>query len=268
MEQYQAQAIDLLKNYGPKVLMVIVILIVGLKVIGIISRTMDKVLAKKDFDPTLRPFICSMIAWALKVLLFISIAGMVGIETTSFVAVLGASSLAIGLALQGSLANFAGGVLILILRPYNIGDYISAEGSEGVVEKIDIFATIVNTVDNQKVIIPNGPLAAGKIINVTGQGQRRVDLAVGIGYDDDIDKAIQALVEMCNAHSKVLKDPGTFVGITDYGDNSINLTIRPWCKTADYWDVFFECNRGIKSCLDKAGVSIPYPQRDVHMITS
>ncbi|MCJ8275659.1 MAG: mechanosensitive ion channel [Bdellovibrionales bacterium] len=251
--------------YGPRFILAILVLFIGLSVIKSVTKVISNILVSRNFDETLRPFLTNLVGWTLKVLLIISVASMVGVETTSFVATLGAATLAIGLALQGSLANFAGGVLILIFRPFQKGDYISCQGEEGIVEKIDVFATVIHTLDNRKVIVPNGPLAGGVIDNFTAENNRRVDLSIGIGYNDDIKQACQVLTEMCNKHPKVLKDPAAFVGVEGYGDSSINLTIRPWCKTDDYWDVFFDLNEQIKYTLDEAKISIPFPQRDVHL---
>lgn len=270
MNQAQIEAlfsnvVGMATAYLPKVALAIIVLIIGNMIIGGLSRTLTRVLESRKVDATLTPFISSMFRWGLKLMLLISVASMVGIATTSFVAVIGAATLAIGLSLQGTLGHFAGGVMLLIFRPFKVGDYIIAQGEEGSVVSIDLFVTVLKRADNQKVIIPNGPLAGGLMRNVTANEFRRVDLAVGIGYDDDIDKAFNVLTDMCSKHAKVYKDPGPFVGITEYGDNSINLTVRVHCNTADYWNVFFDLNREIKRTLDQAGISIPYPQRDVHL---
>ena len=265
---YINKAIVMLMEYGPKVLLALLVLVMGLSIIKSAVRVLNSIFSQRKVDPTLTPFLINLVNWGLRILLLISVASMIGVETTSFVAVLGAASLAVGLALQGSLANFAGGVLILVFRPFIKGVYIDAQGEEGTVEEIDIFATVITTLDNKKVIIPNGALAGGAIENYTANRNRRVDLAVGISYDDDIKKACEVLKTMCDKNPKVLKHPETFVGVTEYGDNSINLTIRPWCKVEDYWDVFFEINEQIKYCLDENNLSIPYPQRDLHIISS
>ena len=263
--EYIDQLVVMAIDYGPKLLLAILVLIIGLSIIRSVTSVVSTLMTKRNIDPTLAPFIVNLISWGLKALLLISVASMVGIETTSFVAVLGAAGLAIGLALQGSLANFAGGVLILIFRPFVKGDYIKAQGFEGVVDTIDVFATVITTLDNKKVIIPNGPLAGGPIDNFTGRDIRRVDLSIGIGYQDDIRDAIKVLTEMCAKNDLVLKDPAPMVGVTGYGDSSINLTIRPWCKKEHYWDVFFQLNEEIKYTLDANKISIPFPQRDVHI---
>ncbi len=266
LQQLSNQAVTMGATYLPKLALALLVLIIGFFFIGKVNRLIQRVVKKRNLDPSLGSFLGGLLSWLLKGMLFISVASMVGIATTSFVAVLGAAGLAVGLALQGSLANFAGGVLILIFKPFKTGDYIIAQGEEGTVKTIDVFATILTTLDNKRVVIPNGPLAGGKMINVSAEETRRVDLSVGIGYDDNIKSAITALEKMCSSHNKVLQSPSVFVGVTDYGDSSINLTIRSWCKGEDYWDVFFELNESIKTTLDSANISIPFPQRDVHMI--
>lgn len=258
---------DLAATYLPNALLAIVTLFVGLKIIKKLAGYLEKTLQKRGVDQSLTPFITSLFAWTLKVLLFVSVAGIVGIETTSFVAVLGAAGLAVGLALKGSLSNFAGGVMILIFRPFKVGDYIEAQGLEGKVEKVDLFATTLVTVDNKKLVIPNGPLSEGTIKNFTAKDLRRVDLAIGIGYNDDVRTALSVLREMCEAHPKALKEPDApFVGVTEYADSSINLAIRVWTNTSDYWAVFFDLQEQLKYTLDQNKISIPYPQREVTVI--
>ncbi len=259
------KATEMVLLYAPKVVLAIITLLIGLWVIGLAAKALEFVLDKRDFDLSLRKWLTSILRVLLKACLFISVISMVGVQTTSFIAILGAAGLAVGLALQGSLSNFAGGVLILIFKPYKVGDYIQAQGEEGVVEAIDVFCTFLKTLDNQRVILPNGPLASEKLINVTNEPIRRVDLAVGISYTDSIDVAQDALLAMGKADYRVLGDPAPFIGVTGYGDSSIDLTVRLWCETEDYWDVFFDNNKAIKSTLDTAGISIPYPQRDVHV---
>lgn len=251
--------------YVPKVLLAILILIIGFFLIGKVVNLVEKAIQKHGSDPSLATFLGGLTRWILRILLLISVASMVGIATTSFVAVIGAAGLAIGLALQGSLANFAGGVLILIFKPFKTGDYIIAQGEEGTVKKVDVFATILTKLDNRRIILPNGPLAGGTIVNVTAEDVRRVDLSIGIGYGDSIPKALEVLKKMCELDSRVLKEPEVFVGVTDYGDSSINLTLRSWVKQDDYWDVFFDLSKSVKPTLDEAGISIPFPQRDVHL---
>lgn len=203
--------------YVPKLALTIVVLVVGFFVIGRINKLVQRLIQSKGLDPSLGSFLGGVLSWLLKGMLFISVASMVGIATTSFVAVLGAAGLAVGLALQGSLANFAGGVLILVFKPFKTGDYIIAQGEEGFVNKIDVFATILTSLDNKRIILPNGSLAGDKMVNVSSENTRRVDLSVGIDYGDNIKTAITALEKMCSSHSKVLSSPATFTGVTDYG---------------------------------------------------
>ena len=261
--------VELVVTYGSKIFLSLLVLIIGFWVIAIIGRALGFAMGKKEIDASLQGYLVKIATVILKIGLIISVASMVGIETTSFVAILGAAGLAIGFALQGSLANFAGGVLLLLLRPFKIGDYIQAQGEEGEVTAIDVFCTTLLTLDNLVVIIPNGPLAGEKMVNLTKEENRRVDLAIGISYSDDIGKAIQVLLESTKNDARILNESGPhapFVGVTEYGDSSINLTFRVWCKTDDYWDVFFDTNKSIKETLDQAKISIPFPQRDVHMI--
>jgi small conductance mechanosensitive channel len=257
---------DFVVAYGVKFLMAILVLIIGLWLINRFVRVLNKGFAKKDLDETLRPFIANLIAWTLRILLIVSVASMIGIQTTSFIAVIGAAGLAIGLALQGTLANFAGGFLILVFKPFKAGDLIDAQGYLGVVEEIQIFVTKILTPGNRLVIIPNGILSNGSIKNLTAKGQVRVDLVIGISYDSDIKKARDILVAVMKDQKQVLKDPEPFVGVLELADSSVNLAVRPWCHPDDYWDVYFNTTELGKLALDKNGIVIPFPQHDVHMI--
>lgn len=267
-EMISAKLIEYAMTYGIKILVAIVILFGGFWIANRLAGVAESSLSKKDFDATIRVYLSRILNVAFKVIVVITAAGVLGIETTSFVAVLGAAGLAVGLALQGSLANFAGGVLILVLRPFQVGDYIIAQGEEGVVSAIDVFNTTLLKIDNRTVIIPNGPLIGNVIINSTAQKNRRVDVSVGISYDSNIDKAEAALIKMAMAHPKVLKDPVPFMGIVRFGDSSVDLTFRVWCNTVDYWDVYFDMYKNTKSVFDKEGISIPFPRRDMHIIHS
>ncbi len=257
---------EMVVKYGTKVVMAIVVLIVGFWLIARITKIFNTTLGKKGFDESLQIYLGKMLGLLLKFGLIISIASMVGIETTSFVAIFGAAGLAVGLALQGSLSNFAGGVLILFFRPFKVGDFIQAQGEEGVVSAIDVFFTTVTTVDNRRVLLPNGPLAGEKMVNVGAEPTRRVDLSVGIGYGDDFNKACEVICKMAQEDSRILTNPEPpFVGITGFGDSAVDLTVRVWCKSSEYWPVFFDTNKRLKECLDKSGINIPFPQRDVHL---
>ena len=264
MQHYIDKIYDMALDYGPKVLLAVITLIVGLWIIKIILKAVNRGFEKSKMDESLRPFISSLLGWTLKLLLFISIASMVGIATTSFIAVMGAAGLAIGLALQGTLANFAGGAMILIFKPYKIGELIEAQGHLGVVKEIHIFVTILLSPENKTIIIPNGPMSNGDIVNYTREGLIRVNLTIGISYDSDIKEARKVLMALMENDKRVLKDPAPIVAVSELADSSINLAVRPWCDPADYWNVYFETLENGKLALDKAGITIPFPQTDVH----
>jgi len=268
METLYTKGYELGLTYAPKLALAIITLIVGLWVIGIICRLFKASMAKAKVDETLVPFMTNLISWTLKLLLFISVASMLGVATTSFIAVLGAAGLAIGLALQGSLANFAGGVLIMTFKPYKKGDLIEAQGHLGVVKEVQIFNTIITSPQNKQIIIPNGMASNGSVTNYTAEGHLRVDLTVGIAYDENITEAKAALLKVLTDHDKVLQDPAPFVGVVELADSSVNLAVRPYCNVDDYWDVFFDINEQMKVALDNKNISIPFPQRDVHLINA
>ncbi|MFC1845451.1 mechanosensitive ion channel family protein, partial [Thermodesulfobacteriota bacterium] len=207
----------------------------------------------------------NLLSWGLKLLLFISVASMVGIATTSFIAVLGAAGLAIGLALQGSLGNFAGGVLILIFKPYTVGDLIEAQGHLGVVKEVQIFNTILLTPDNKRVILPNGAVSNGAVVNYSAEGLLRVDLVIGIAYESDIPKAKEVLYKAMADHELVLQNPQSTVAVSELADSSVNLVVRPWCNASNYWQVYFDITESAKVNLEKNGITIPFPQRDIHI---
>lgn len=263
--KYLDQAQTLLVAYLPKLALAIVVLFIGLWIINGLTKVLGKILNQKKVDISLQSFLKSLIGIILKVMLLISVAGMVGIETTSFVAVVGAAGLAVGLALQGTLANFAGGVLILLFRPYKVDDLIEAQGHLGVVKEIQIFVTVINTPENKTVIIPNGAISNGDITNYTVAGKIRVDLVIGISYDSDIKAARNALMAVMQSHDKVMKDPAPFVGVVELGDSAVNLAVRPYCDPAHYWDVYFDIYEQGKEALDAANITIPFPQVDVHL---
>lgn len=265
IQKISDQAMTMIMEYGPKLLLAIVTLMIGLWVIKRFTTLAEKGMEKGKTDSTLAPFMKSLIGWVLKILLFLSVASMVGIETTSFIAIFSAATLAIGLALQGSLSNFAGGVLLLIFKPYKIGDLIEAQGHLGVVKHIQIFNTILLNPQNKTIIVPNGAVASNSIINYSDEGMLRVDLSAGISYDSDIRKAKDVLMKVLVDNPKVLKDPAPFVGVSELGDSSVNFAVRPWATVEDYWDVYFSINEEVKYALDAAGINIPFPQMDVHM---
>ena len=265
LARYQDQLLTLAIEYAPKVALALLTLVVGLWVVSAVIRLFSKALSMRKVDATLVPFLTNLLGWLLKVVLFISVAAIVGIETTSFVAVLGAAGLAVGLALQGSLGNFAGGVLILVFRPYKVGDLIKAQGELGVVQEIQIFTTILLSPENRRVIIPNGALSNGTVINFSTEGAVRVDTTVGISYGADMKKAKEVLVEMVKAVPGVLSEPAPVVAVSELADSSVNLVVRPYCDPKDYWSVYFATVEGSKRALDEAGITIPFPQRDVHL---
>lgn len=262
-QKYMDQAVELLMNYGPKLALAIITLVVGLWLIGRFVKSANKHFTAKD--PTLGSFISSLVSVLLKAVLLIAVASMIGIETTSFIAVLGAAGLAVGLALQGSLSNFAGGVLILLFKPFKVGDLIQAQGFTATVKEIQIFNTILKTADNRIVILPNGSLSNGSLVNINLEPTRRVDFVFGIGYDDDIDKAKGILNTLAEQDSRVLKDPAPVIVLSELADSSVNFTVRLWVNTADYWGVYFDMHEAVKKSFDSQGVSIPYPQQDVRM---
>ena len=266
LENLSTKAYELGLEYAPKLALAILTLIIGLWIISGITKLIKLSMERSKVDPTLIPFMSSLTSWGLKVLLFISVASMIGIATTSFIAVLGAAGLAIGLALQGSLANFAGGVLVMIFKPYKVGDLIESQGHLGVVKEVQIFNTILIAPQSKQVIIPNGATSNGSIVNYTVEGKIRVDLTVGVSYDADIDKTKAVLMDVLVANDKVMKDPAPFVGVLEMADSSVNFAVRPHCEPKDYWDVYFSVNEAVKKALDENAISIPFPQRDVHLI--
>ncbi len=267
LNQYTDQAVELTVKYAPAFLLAIVTLIVGIIIINAFVRFLRKYLTKKEVDESLVPFVASLTNVLLKAMLLISVASMVGIQTTSFVAILGAAGLAVGLALQGSLANFAGGVLILLFKPFKVGDVIEAQGVIAAVHAIRIFHTELKTYDNRTIILPNGPLSNDKITNFSTEDTRKVEWVFGIGYDDDIDKAREVIRETIFTDTRVLDGDTPFIHIAELADSSVNFKVRAQVKGEDYWDVYFEMTEKVKKAFDKAGISIPYPQNDVHLHT-
>ena len=252
-------------QFGVQFLLAIVVYFVGNFIIKRVLSLVGKGLEKKKVEISLHQFLLSILSTLLKAVQIIILASMLGIQTASFIAILGAAGLAIGLALQGSLANFAGGVLILLFRPFKNGDAIKAQGYVGSVEEIQIFNTILKTFDNQRIIIPNGLLSNGCVTNINVNGTRRVDMVFGIGYDDDIAKAKALLRTIIEADERVLKDQAVDIWVGEHGESSVNLFVRPWANAADYWGIYFDMMENVKVEFDKAGISIPFPQRDVHI---
>jgi small conductance mechanosensitive channel len=265
MTSYMDKAVELGMSYGPKLLLAVVVLIFGLWIINRFVRLIRAGMEKSNAEPTLARFLANLTSVGLKALLLISVASMIGIETTSFIAVLGAAGLAIGLALQGSLANFAGGVLVLLFRPYKVGDFVDAQGVTGTVSEIQIFNTIMKTPDNKVIIVPNGAISNGIITNFSMEATRRVDFVFGIGYGDDIAKAKSIIERLVKEDSRSLADPAPLIVVSSLGDSSVNITTRVWVNASDYWGMFFDLTERVKLAFDQEGVSIPFPQRDVHL---
>ncbi len=265
---YMDMAVEMAMNYGPKLLLALIVLIVGLWIVNRVVRVMNAGMQRSNTEPTLSKFLSSLVSIGLKALLLISVASMVGIETTSFIAILGAAGLAVGLALQGTLANFAGGVLVLLFKPYKVGDFVDAQGVAGSVAEIQIFNTVIRTGDNKTIIVPNGAISNGIITNFSTQATRRVDFVFGIGYGDDITKAKSILARLFADDHRTLDDPAVLIVVSELADSSVNITVRAWVEAADYWGLYFDMLETVKQTFDAEGISIPYPQRDVHMISN
>ena len=250
---------EIIIEYTPKMLAAIAIWIIGAFVIKQVLRALKKLMLVRNYDESLQKFLLNLLRWVLKIVLIIVVLGTLGVETTSFAAILAAAGLAIGLALQGSLANFAGGVLIMLFKPFKIGDLIEAQGQVGVVKEIQIFTTKLTGLSNREIIIPNGSLSNGNIITFSTEGTRRADLVFGVGYESDIKKTKAVLMSVLTANPKVLQTPEPTVNVLELADSSINFAVRPWCKAEDYWAVYFETTEQTKEALDAAGIDIPYP---------
>ncbi len=255
-----------LATYGLKVLAALVIFIVGRWLANIISNLLKKALIKARVDETLARFAKNLSYIAMLVFVVIAAVSKLGVDTTSFAVVIGAAGLAIGFALQGSLGNFASGVMLIIFKPFKVGDFIEAAGKKGTVKEIQIFNTILNSPDNVRIIIPNGQVTGSNIMNYTANGTRRVDLVIGVSYDDDLKKTQQVINSILADDERILPEPATTVAVSELGDSSVNFVVRPWVNAADYWSVYFDLTEKIKLALDKNGITIPFPQQDVHII--
>lgn len=267
LQAYLDMAVDLTMTYVPKLILALVVLVIGLWLIKRVINVVATALDAADVDDSLARFLKSLASMALKVLLLISVASMVGIATTSFVAVLGAAGLAIGLALQGSLANFAGGVLILLFKPFKLGDFIEAQGVSGTVRDIQIFSTLIHTTDNKVIIVPNGSLSNNVITNYSREATRRIELIFGIGYDNDISLAKSLINDLLQTEPRIHNDPEPLVAVSALADNSVNITVRVWTDSGNLSAVRFELLEAVKLAFDKHGISIPYPQRDIRIIS-
>jgi len=272
MDDIQNQVFDLgdaawqlVEKYGPGLVYALIVLIVGLWVIKMITKGVKRVVQKSDIDDSLTTFLSSLVSMVLKVILVITVIDMLGIQATSFIAILGAAGLAVGMALSGTLQNFAGGVMLLVFKPFKVGDYIDAQGHSGTVNQIQIFNTILKTPDNKTIIIPNGGLSTGSMVNYSAEPTRRVDFTFGIGYSDDIDKAKSILKSLVEKDTRILPEPAYMIAVSELADSSVNFVVRVWVNAGDYWAVHFDMFEAVKKAFDENGVSIPFPQRDVHL---
>lgn len=262
----QSEIIDLILSIGVNLLAAVVILFVGFKLAGIISRSLGRVLEKRNSDLGLITFLKSFTSIIIKMLTVITVFTQLGVEMTSFIAILGAAGFAIGMAFSGTLSNLAGGVMILLFKPFKVGDFVEAQGEMGIVKEIQIFHTIMTTVDNKTIIIPNGPLSNGNLTNYTMQEIRRVDFSFSFSYGEDYQLAKKVLMDLYLNHPKVLTDPEPFIGLGSMADSSVNVTVRLWTKVDDYWEVFFYMNENVYEKFNKTeGLSIPFPQMDLHV---
>ncbi|UCD17032.1 MAG: mechanosensitive ion channel [Candidatus Zixiibacteriota bacterium] len=265
MESVMQKLTDWATLYGIKIIGAITIVVLGRIVVGFLTGLVRRLMRKSNAEETLTRFVSSLTKIGLMTFIFIAALGTLGVQTASFVAVIGAAGLAIGFALQGSLANFASGVMLIIFRPFKAGDYVDAGGTSGSVEAIQIFNTILKTPDNKKVIIPNSKITGDSITNYSAMENRRIDMVFGIGYGDDIKKAKETLERILAEDSRILKDPAPVVAVSELADSSVNFVVRPWTKTSDYWSVYFNITERVKLTFDQEGISIPFPQQDIYM---
>jgi len=259
------QVLELVSTWGLQVVGAIAVLIVGRWVAALLRRSTRRGLERAGMDASLVPFLSSLVYYLALAVVLIAVLNLFGIETTSLVAVVGAAGLAVGLALQGTLGNFAAGVMLLVFRPFRVGDFVDAAGIAGTVQEIGIFVTIVNTPDNVRMIVPNSEIGGGIIKNFSANDRRRNDLVIGISYDDDIGVAVRTIEQVLKSDSRVHSEPAPVVAVGALGESSVDLLVRPWCNASDYWPLRWDLTRKIKEELESAGCSIPYPQRDVHL---
>jgi small conductance mechanosensitive channel len=266
VEQFGQPLVELISQWGLKVLGALALLLVGRVACGWLRRTTRRGLERTSVDDELVPFISSIVYYLALTALLLAVLSLFGIQTTSLIAVLGAASLAVGLALQGTLSNFAAGTMLLLFRPFRIGDWVEVAGSAGSVREIGLFSTVLNTGDNVRITLPNASVYGNVIKNYSANETRRIDLLVGVSYGDDLAQATEAVRKVLADEPRVLEDPAPTVAVAELGDSSVNLVVRPWCATGDYWPLRFEITRRVKESLEAAGCSIPFPQRDVHVV--
>ncbi|PTO85960.1 mechanosensitive ion channel protein [Vibrio splendidus] len=264
-EQWLTNNSDLFIQYGVNIISALIILFIGNLIVKAVANSVSKVLQKKKMDRAVVEFVHGLVRYLLFVIVLIAALGRLGVQTASVVAVIGAAGLAVGLALQGSLSNFAAGVLIVAFRPFKSGDYVEIGGVAGSVDSIQIFQTVLTTPDNKMVVVPNGSVIGSPITNYSRHDTRRIDLMIGVSYNADLQKTKALLTKICESDERVLKEPGVQVGVHTLADSSVNFVVRPWVSTADYWNVYFDLMQAIKEGLDNEGIEIPFPQMDVHM---
>lgn len=265
VNNYLEKITDFGFEYAPKLVAAIIVLFIGLWVSNLITKGVRKSLEKSNIDQSLVPFLRSITNIILKVLVAITVMGMIGIQMTSFVAIIGAAGLAVGLALSGTLQNFAGGVIILILKPFKIGDFIEAQGYTGTVKEISIFSTLLNTVDKKLIIIPNGPLSTDSLTNFSAEPTRRVDWTYGIAYGDDVENFKKAINDFIAEDPRILQDPAPFIGLSELAGSSVNFAVKVWVDSPDYWDVFYDMNEKVYTRFGEYKLNIPFPQMDVYV---
>jgi small conductance mechanosensitive channel len=261
----QEKGMNLSIELGIKIATALAIFFIGKFIIRLIMRALHKIMKKQDVEVTLETFVTDLVRTVLMIILVIATIGAMGVETTSFIAVFGAAGLAVGLALQGALSNFASGVLIVLFRPYRVGDFVEAAGIAGVVEQVQILTTVMQTGDNKQIIVPNSQIMDSIITNYSANDTRRVDMVVGVSYDDDLDKVRDTIKELIAADDRILTEPAPKIAVSELADSSVNFIVRPWVNSADYWGVMFDLTEAIKKRFDKEGISFPFPQQDVHL---
>ncbi len=260
-EQFQTVGV----SFGIKIIAALAIFFIGRMIARIVTNGVRKLMASQEVDKILETFVSNLVYWVLMIFVIIATINQIGVQTTSLIAILGAAGLAVGLAMQGSLANFAAGVLIVIFRPYKVGDFVEAAGIAGSVEEVQILTTVLKTGDNKQIVVPNAQIMGSIITNYSANDTRRIDLVVGIGYDDDIDKARDTIRDLVDADERILKDPACLIAVSELADSSVDFVVRPWVKSGDHWAVKLALTEAIKKRFDKEGISFPYPQRDVHI---
>lgn len=267
MTEIWAQIRQLLAVYGLNVLSAVAILVLGRLAASWVRKIIRRLMTRRDADRTLIGFVCTLCYAGMMAFVIIAAVSKLGVQTASFVAVLASAGLAVGLALQGSLSNFAAGVLLVVFKPFRAGDYIEGGGTSGTVEEISIFTTVLSTADNKKVIVPNSKMMGDNIVNFTARDLRRLDLVVGVSYGDDIDRVKRVILDVLAAEPRVLREPPAFTGLLEMADSSLRFAVRPWVRTEDYWSVWFDLNEALKQRFDVEGITIPFPQTDVHIHT-